>query len=63
MIGERPGSGHHTLSIYMTVANGDVWGEVDKVDHNITKVVSGIAITALSPELGAIEAVKILRTM
>lgn len=63
VIGERPGSGHHTLSIYMTVANGDVWGEVDKVDHNITKVVSGIAITALSPELGAIEAVKILRTM
>ncbi len=63
VIGERPGSGHHTLSIYMTVADGDVWGEADKVDHNITKVVSGIAITALSPELGAIEAVKILRTM
>jgi len=63
VIGERPGSGHHTLSIYMTVADGDVWGEADKVDHNITKVVSGIAGTALTPDLAAIEAAKILRKM
>jgi len=61
VIGERPGSGHHTLSIYMTVADGDVWSELDKVDHNITKVVSGIAVTALTPDLAAIEAAKILR--
>ena len=33
----------------------------DKVDHNITKVVSGIANTALAPEAGTIEAVRILR--
>jgi len=61
VIGERPGSGHHTLSIYMAVADGDVWSEPDKVDHNITKVVSGIAVTALTPDLAAIEAAKILR--
>jgi ethanolamine ammonia-lyase large subunit len=61
IIGERPGSGHHTLSIYMTRADGQTWGRPDKVDHNITKVVSGIANTALTPELGAIEAAKILR--
>ena len=63
VIGERPGSGHHTLSIYMTVADGEVWGEANKVDHNITKVVSGIALTALTPDLGAIEAVRILRQL
>ncbi len=63
IIGERPGSGHHTLSIYMTVANGETWAIADKVDHNITKVVSGIANTALKPDLAAGEAVKILRTM
>lgn len=63
VIGERPGSGHHTLSIYMTVADGVVWGEADNVDHNITKVVSGIADTALTPEIAAIEAAKILRQM
>lgn len=63
IIGERPGSGHHTLSIYMTTADGSMWSTPDKVDHNITKVVSGIATTALLPDLAAIEAVKILRTM
>ncbi len=63
IIGERPGTGHHTLSIYMTSADGSKWGEVDQVDHNITKVVSGIAITALTPDLAAIEAAKILRHM
>ena len=61
IIGERPGSGHHTLSIYMTPADGQTWGISDKVDHNITKVVSGIANTAMTPDLGAIEAARILR--
>ena len=61
IIGERPGSGHHTLSVYMTRADGHTWGVADKVDHNITIVVSGIANTALAPEAGAIEAVRILR--
>ena len=45
----------------MTRADGQIWSVADKVDHNITKVVSGIANTALTPELGAIEAAKILR--
>jgi ethanolamine ammonia-lyase large subunit len=63
LIGERPGTGHHTLSIYMTVADGKTWGSPDRVDHNITKVVSGIAMTALTPDLGALEAVKILTEM
>jgi ethanolamine ammonia-lyase large subunit len=63
IIGERPGSGHHTLSIYMTIADGQIWAIADKVDHNITKVVSGIANTALAPALAAAEAVKILAGM
>ena len=63
VVGERPGSGHRTLSIYITRAAGQTWGVPSKVDHNITKVVSGIARTALSPEHGAEAAVRILRTM
>lgn len=63
VIGERPGSGHHTLSIYMTIADGATWAVANKVDHNITKVVSGIANTSLKPALAAAEAVKILGTM
>ncbi|WP_010584391.1 ethanolamine ammonia-lyase subunit EutB [Schlesneria paludicola] len=53
LIGERPGSGHHTLSAYLTAANGTAWKVPDQVDHNITRVVSGIADTALVPTRAA----------
>jgi ethanolamine ammonia-lyase large subunit len=60
VIGERPGSGHHTLSVYITTADGTAWSIPDQVDHNITRVVSGIATTALKPELAVEECVKLL---
>ncbi len=60
IIGERPGSGHHTLSVYITTAEGSAWSIEDQVDHNITKVVSGIAVTALKPELASAECVKLI---
>ncbi len=63
IIGERPGTGHHTMSIYMTAATASVWGQPGTVDHNITRVVSGIAQTALAPEVAAMDAVRILKTM
>jgi ethanolamine ammonia-lyase large subunit len=63
LIGERPGSGHRTLSIYITSADGQAWTQVSKVDHNITKVVSGIAHTALAPAHGAQAAARILRLL
>lgn len=63
VIGERPGSGHHTFSVYMTRAQGSVWGSPGKVDHDITKVVSGIAVTALAPERAAENVARILRGM
>ncbi|NQV24145.1 MAG: ethanolamine ammonia-lyase subunit EutB [Rhodopirellula sp.] len=61
IIGERPGTGHHTFSTYITATDGDTWGANGKVDHNITKVVSGIAVTALKPEAGADAVVRLLR--
>ena len=60
VIGERPGTGHHTFSIYITAPGGAVWGKTDKVDHNITKVVSGVATTALAPIAAARETARIL---
>lgn len=60
VIGERPGSGHHTLSVYITTADGSAWSVTDQVDHNITKVVSGIATTALKPEAAVVECVKLI---
>lgn len=63
VIGERPGTGHHTFSTYITAPTGNVWDEPGMVDHNITKVVSGIAITALKPDDGAKEVARILLGM
>jgi len=63
LIGERPGSGHHTFSAYITAPAVSVWSQPDKVDHNITKVLSGIADTAYDPRGAGIESVKILMTI
>jgi ethanolamine ammonia-lyase large subunit len=60
LIGERPGSGHHAYSVYITAAPAAVWADTGRADHNITRVVSGIADTQLAPELAAVETVKIL---
>ena len=62
VIGERPGSGHHTFSIYITASDGSMWGKPGKIDHNITKVVSGVATTTLEPTKGADETIRILKT-
>ena len=63
IIGERPGTGHHTFSVYLTAASVNDWEVPDTVDHNITKVVSGIAVTALAPEKAAVESVRLLASM
>ena len=49
VIGERPGTGHDAMSVYVTVADGSQWSVPRAVDHDITRVVSGIARTALAP--------------
>ena len=61
LIGERPGSGHHTFSIYLTAADGTAWGIPGRIDHQLTRVVSGIALTARLPVLAADDAVRILQ--
>lgn len=63
VIGERPGTGHRTFSTYITAPSGDVWGDEGTVDHNITRVVSGIAATALKPDDAADEVVRLLQEM
>lgn len=50
VIGERPGSGHHAFSVYVTTAPTYVWAKSGRVDHDATRVVSGVADTALLPE-------------
>lgn len=53
IIGERPGSGHHNFSAYLTAAPVKTWAAKGTVDHNISRVVSGISDTALTPALAA----------
>ncbi|WP_341486776.1 ethanolamine ammonia-lyase [Pararhizobium sp. A13] len=60
VIGERPGTMHHAYSVYITVAKGKGWSE-KKIDHDITKLVSNVADTALPPKDAARETLTIIR--
>lgn len=61
VIGERPGSMHHTFSSYVTAALPRVWGE--GVDHDITRVISGIADTARDPRTAALETADLIEAL
>jgi len=63
IIGERPGSGHHNFSAYLTAASTSTWSERGKVDHNISRVVSGISDTALDPVRAAAETAEIFEQL
>jgi ethanolamine ammonia-lyase large subunit len=62
IIGERPGTMHHSYSVYITVAKGKAWAD-KKIDHDITKLVCNIADTALAPKEAAKETLTIVREM
>lgn len=61
IIGERPGNGHHTYSVYLTGTDVNTWSQAGLTDHNITKVVANIADTALDPIVAADDTVSILK--
>lgn len=63
IIGERPGSMHHTFSAYITALPASAWSVPGRTDHNHTRVVSGIADTALHPTAAAEASVKIIEEM
>jgi ethanolamine ammonia-lyase large subunit len=62
IIGERPGSGHHNFSVYISTPKGKVWQE-KKVDHDIVRVISGISDTALDPAAAAAETIRLMTKM
>jgi len=61
IIGERPGSEHHNFSAYLSAPLIRTWKKKGRLDHDLSKVVSGISDTALHPEIAAAETVKILK--
>jgi len=62
IIGERPGTMHHSYSVYITVAKGKTWTE-KRIDHDITKLVCNIADTALDPRKAAHETMTLIKEM
>ncbi len=62
IIGERPGTMHHSYSVYITVVKGKVWAD-KKIDHDITKLVCNIADTALAPKEAVRETLTIIREL
>lgn len=63
IIGERPGSGHHNFSAYLTVASPSTWGQRGQVDHDISRVISGISDTALSPEQAVTDTLRVFQQL
>ncbi|HEU4405081.1 MAG TPA: ethanolamine ammonia-lyase subunit EutB, partial [Polyangiaceae bacterium] len=63
VIGERPGSGHRAYSVYITAPPAGVWANPGQVDHDVTKVIAGIADTSLDPALAATQTVELLRQL
>jgi ethanolamine ammonia-lyase large subunit len=62
IIGERPGTEHHSFSVYLSAPKSKVWAE-KKCDHDISKVVCNIADTAMKPEAAAKDTVRLLKEM
>jgi ethanolamine ammonia-lyase large subunit len=63
IIGERPGSAHHTFSAYLTATSVDTWNKKGVVDHDISRVVSGISDTSLKPDQAIPETVRIFNDL
>lgn len=63
IIGERPGTEHRNFSAYITAASGSLWTQKGKVDHDITRVVSGISDTAYDPKTAAREVAEIFESL
>jgi ethanolamine ammonia-lyase large subunit len=60
IIGERPGNGHHTFSVYVTKLPTRAWSRPGLADHNHTMVISNVADTALHPVVAAQQTVALL---
>lgn len=63
IIGERPGTMHRNFSVYITAATASDWAQEDKIDHHITRVISGISDTAYLPKDAALEVASLVNSL
>jgi ethanolamine ammonia-lyase large subunit len=63
LIGERPGSEHHSFSVYLSAPKVETWAQPGKLDHDESKVVANIADTALAPAAAVGETMRVLKSL
>ncbi len=63
VIGERPGSGHHAFSVYIAAPRVATWAKAGATDHNVARVVSGIADTGRHPADAASDTFRIVQRL
>jgi ethanolamine ammonia-lyase large subunit len=63
LIGERPGSEHHSFSVYMSAPKVETWAMPGKLDHDESKVIANIADTALAPDVAVTQTVRVLKSL
>jgi ethanolamine ammonia-lyase large subunit len=63
VIGERPGSMHHAFSAYLAAPPRAVWSETGRTDHNIARVISGLAATTTPAKEAAKATARVLGEM
>ncbi len=63
IIGERPGTGQHNFSAYITAPRANKWDKLGVVDHDLTKVISGISNTSIPGKVAAERTVKLVNEL
>jgi ethanolamine ammonia-lyase large subunit len=58
-----PAPVHRAYSVYITAPPATKWANPGAVDHDITRVIAGIADTSLDPTLAAEQTVEMLRQL
>ncbi len=62
IIGERPGTMHHAYSVYISKVSPAMWKD-GAVDHDVTKVISGIANTGVPPKQAAVQTIRLMQSL
>jgi len=63
IIGERPGTEHRNFSAYLTVAQPSLWNKKGEIDHDISRVISGISDTSLKPHIAVRDTIKNIKEL
>ena len=63
LVGDRPGSEHHSFLLYLSAPAVETWSHTGKLDHDDSKVVANIADSALAPDVVEVETLRVLKSL